>query len=209
MYCILSILDTDKGNKIADDMIIWLRKSYNIITVKHNGQRFEYPGIKVAIDKSIELNEPVLYLHTKGAFNDRIIEDKEEFVTKHKLNILPNEITEINLPKYTRFLWQYEFENPEKYLIELSDKEPMVVCPYSGLNKITWLNGFIMNSKAAKELFKTFKESSNRFYYEQMFKNTKVIVKGLRINNVIPDGIQSSVWNDMINLYNQYYDANK
>lgn len=179
-------------------------EKYDVIVVRHDGKRFEGDGIEFAIKLSIDTNMPVLYIHTKGAINNRKIVNVKMFCKKHDIkDIRPENIKERSIPKYVRNMWKNEFiYNMDKYVDSMDMKVPMVVCPYTGSKKITWLNGFIINPLAAKELKKTFHMDRNRFYYEQMFNNTKVKVVGIRMNDVIDDGIQSKVWSDMIKIYN-------
>lgn len=207
-FCVINSLDTLRGVDIEKELTAFFSKYYDIIVVRHDGKQYEYPGIRYAIDLCIEKNEPVLYLHTKGAYNNRNVKSPFYLCSHMKLkNINPYDIINLNLPRYARYLWKYEFRQVKKYMGELDANKPMVVCPYSGERKITWLNGFIMNPLAAKVLNDTFHKSNNRYYYEQMFKDTNVCVKGLRLNKVIPDGVQSEVWSDMITVYNKNHNT--
>ena len=71
MICILGCLDNKEGKEICSEMLKWLEKEHSVFVVHQAppGKEFEYPAIKKVLDCAIQLNEPVLYLHTKGAGN--------------------------------------------------------------------------------------------------------------------------------------------
>lgn len=71
MLCILGVLKTAKGIQIKEEMLAWLNRMHDVFCVEQRtpGKMFEYPAIYYAIMLSIEMNEPVLYVHTKGAAN--------------------------------------------------------------------------------------------------------------------------------------------
>lgn len=123
MKCIFSIMNCPLGNKIANEMIVWLKPLFDVTEVYHNGKEWEWPGINAACALSLSINEPVLYIHTKGAGHDnsaqKPIRDfwKKELTTK--------------LPLYEKALETHD-----------------VVCPITGKEKQTWFNMFMANPKA-------------------------------------------------------------
>jgi hypothetical protein len=159
MICVFGVLKTKDGIKIRDEMLQWLEPLYDVLKIEQDppGKLVEYPAIKFACQSAIEMNEPVLYLHTKGAAN-------------------PN--TWIQVP--TRHVWKKEFGDKERaeklFEIARDCPDPMVVCPFSGTGRETWFNGFIINPKAAKILLENLKkpEECERHYYERMFVSLKV-----------------------------------
>ena len=141
MICVFGVLKTKDGIKIRDEMLQWLEPLYDVLKIEQDppGKLVEYPAIKFACQSAIEMNEPVLYLHTKGAAN-------------------PN--TWIQVP--TRHVWKKEFGDKERaeklFEIARDCPDPMVVCPFSGTGRETWFNGFIINPKAAKILLENLKK---------------------------------------------------
>lgn len=158
MLCVFGILKTEAGLKIKEEMLDWLKPIYDIVEVEQEppGIQFEYPAIKKTCELALEKNEPVLYIHTKGAANDTWIQ------------------------KPVRHLWKTEFGKKQRAeeLFRIANCDtPHVVCPYSGQGRETWFNGFIINPSAASILIANLKKPDDceRHYYEQMFKNLKDI----------------------------------
>ncbi len=188
---------------VKHEMLQWLEPVYDVIIVDVGiDNKTEYPFIECAINECIKSNQPVLYIHTKGACNNG--------QRAYDLNLISN----VRLPKgavpednqrIVRAMWKYEFtENLDAYLKTVACNGPMVATPYTGDKKTTWHNGFFMNPAAAKELLKTFHVDENRYYYEQMFRNTDIPVIGIRMNNVPrKPGNQANMWQD---LWDNFYD---
>ena len=67
MICVFGVLKTKDGIKIRDEMLQWLEPLYDVLKIEQDppGKLVEYPAIKFACQSAIEMNEPVLYLHTK------------------------------------------------------------------------------------------------------------------------------------------------
>lgn len=186
MIGVLGVLRTERGLKIKDEILENL-KTHNLLMIEQDppGKQAEYPAIKYAIKMAIELNEPILYLHTKGAFNE--IPPIPKIPGRKSIDtFMPAGATLKDWQPCIRKMWYNEFgKNIDKYLDAVKGNEPIVACPYTGPGKATWQNGFVMNPAAAKELQKIFKFTTNRYWYEVMFNDCKnVIVKGL-INDKI------------------------
>lgn len=198
MKCILGCLDTEDGLKICEEMLDWLKPNYDVVVVHQeaSGTKFEYPFIKTALNISTELDEPVLYLHTKGAANKVPLNYKVSMMAPF-VNY-PNTAIPEDCQKIVRNLWKLEFttDRAKLYLDALSKNKLSVACPFTGIEKYTWQNGFMISSSAAAELNKTFHLDANRHYYETMFKNTPIKVIGI-ISNEISDDIRSRtiMWN--------------
>lgn len=180
MNCVLGVLTTDKGLKIKAEMLSWLSKYFQVTTVEQEppGKSFEYPALKVLIDKVLKDGKSYLYLHTKGAIND----------------------TDVNFK--VRQIWKHEFSTIRynDYINRLMTISPVVVCPWTGLDRRrTWFNGFMINPKAAAILKESFHLDSDRYYYERMFVNLKKI----RIKGVISEHCEESkdVLSDMLQYY--------
>lgn len=43
MKALLSIMNTDRGNRIAAEMIARFSAAYDIVEYRHDGKQFEYP----------------------------------------------------------------------------------------------------------------------------------------------------------------------
>lgn len=196
-------IGTIAGSRIKQEMLQWLLPLYDVKVVDAGlDTKTEYPFISRAISECIESNVPVLYIHTKGACDNgqRAYDLNVISGVKMPKNAVPEDNQRI-----VRAMWKYEFtDNVMAYLDAVSVDEPMVAAPYSGDKKTTWHNGFFMNPAAAKELLKTFHVDENRYYYEQMFRNTNIPVIGIRMNTVPrKPGNQANMWQD---LWDNFYD---
>ena len=158
--CILGVFLTENGKKIEQYMLSWLTKKYNVISIRQPlpGSLFEYPALRYAQLFSIEHEEPVLYLHTKGAANPR----------KSQRRIVN--------------MWMHEFVESKKEYEKNLDKYD-VLLPYSGPQNITWMNGFIGTPKAFSWL-PPIAVFENRFFYEILFKGSDLRFFGRRLTNI-------------------------
>lgn len=179
MICIFGVLLTRNGLRIKNEMLNWLKPIFDVFVVEQDppGKLVEYPAIKKALECSIEMNEPVLYLHTKGAANNHTLQAK------------------------VRRFWQYEFTNIEHlnnmYNIAKNYEGGLVLCPFTGKTKATWYNAFIVNSIAAKIALATLKtpDKCDRWYYEtHVFESNDIKVLGTRSNSC-------NTSEDMINFF--------
>lgn len=162
--CVFGCLLNDTGKQIKREMLNWLEPEYDVLCIDQEppGKLFEYPAIKYAINLAIDTNQAVLYLHTKGAAHP----------FSYGQNIIRNN-------------WKHEFTvRKSEYFKYTGDKLPHVTTLYTGTNKETWFNAFVINPAAAKELLKTFHWDSNRFYFERMFCKTNIPVHGLIRNDM-------------------------
>ena len=158
--CVLCAVDTDKGRAIANDMLSWLSPLYEVHIVWHDGTQYEYPGLKYLQELCINSNEPCLYLHTRGAYN------------YHK-----------NTTPFTHNMWKKEFgEKRNKYFDLVNTDQPTAACPFTGTDKYTWYNGFVVNPAAMKSV--TIKPESNRLVYEYIFKGSDVNVRSTIYSNI-------------------------
>lgn len=183
MLGVLGVLLSDRGKIIKEEILENLNMhQWLVIEQEMPGKQAEYPALKYAIKLAIEMNEPVLYVHTKGAFN----EVPPITLPKSIHTCMPEGATLKDWQSCVRKMWYNEFgKNIEKYIQAVKSDKPIVSCPYTGPGKATWQNGFVMNPAAANELSKIFKYTSNRYWYEVMFNDCKnVEVKGL-INDKI------------------------
>ena len=147
--CVLGVLKTEEGLRIKEEMQLWLREKYELICVEQDppGALIEFPAMMQAITLSLHTNEPVLYLHTKGAAN---IHGNQRFI---------------------RQLWQHEFgEDADWYFKRVEEDKPKVAAPIVSKNKgITWFNGFVFNPAAANNMIKHLHIPNDRMWYEQGF----------------------------------------
>ena len=150
--CVFGVLKTLEGIQIKNEMLKWLNDKYEVLCIEQEppGVLFEYPGIKYAAKLSIELNEPVLYIHTKGAANP----NKEWF------------------QPLVRTIWQqfYSAYTDKIFDIANNTKEPLVQTLFTGdKRRICWFNTFVMNQSASKIILEKLRISRDRYYYENMF----------------------------------------
>lgn len=197
MNGVLGVLNTERGITIKNEILENL-KDHNLLSIEQEppGQQFEYPAIKHAITTAIELKEPILYLHTKGAANE-IPPIHKNSSGQSIATFMPPNATLKDWQHCVRKMWYNEFGNIYiyKYLNAVKGERPIVACPYTSSNKATWFNGFIMNPSAASELQKVFKLTTNRYWYEVMFNECpNVEVKGLILNTDNKADIYKSIW---------------
>lgn len=158
--CILGVLLTPAGLEIEQYMLSWLTQAYNVIAVRQPapGTMFEYPALRYAQLYAIQNNEPVLYLHTKGAANPCRTQ-------RRILNLWKNEFID-SKPAY------------EKHLAEAD-----VLLPFSGPEQFTWLNGFIATPKAYAAI-PPIVLSQDRYVYEELFRGSDLRFYCNRLDNV-------------------------
>lgn len=157
--CVFGILDTPTGREIAREMLAWLHIYYDVRQIRHDGTLFEFPALLAAKRLSEETNEPVLYIHTRGA-----------------VNVWPTTIP-------TRKCWKEEFGVQwEKYFKLAKTDEPLVLCPFVDYNNETRYNGFVANAAAWKEI--DLLPSKDRMVFEKLWSNKpNVRVVGLLVNS--------------------------
>ena len=93
--CVFGVLVNDKGLQIEKSLLSWLLPEYDVYCVyqKFPGILFEYPALRFAQWFTIKENKSItLYIHTKGAFNQNLIQEK------------------------IRAVWKHEFTSPRKYI---------------------------------------------------------------------------------------------
>lgn len=171
MLCVLGVLKNKKGLSIKKEMLSWLNPLHDVLCIEQDppGKLFEYPAIYYTLKLAVDMNEPVLYLHTKGAANEAWYQ----------------------VP--VRNMWKNEFgtSNINEYLNFVNTNEPAVATPISGDKGMTVFNGFIINPAAAELLLKTFHKSNNRFYFENLFDNKIFKVQGMIKHNATHDELQN------------------
>lgn len=189
MIVVLGCLMNETGKLIKEEMLSILKKEHDVFCVEQEppGKLFEYPAIHTAAKMSVEMNEPVLYLHTKGSGNKIPNYLFNKFPGKESIADLKPEMAKLeDWQGSVRKLWYNEFtgERLKEYINNLKMNIPMVICPFSGKGKATWQNGFIINPKAGEILLKELKQTSNRDYFEHIFQNLDVEVKGMIFNDI-------------------------
>lgn len=160
--CVLGVLKTEEGLRIKEEMLAWLKPVYDVTLMEvdpPNDIEFELPFIKKACEVSIESNEPVLYLHTKGAAMQN------------------------NAQALVREFWHKIFTNEaDSYFKYVDTVEPTCSSPIVSKEKHTcWFNGFILNVAAANSILKILTVHTDRYWFETgMLKEANVNVIGKR-----------------------------
>ena len=148
IICIFGILVNEKGLEIADSMLQWLLPEYDVYCVyqKYPGTLYEYPALRFAQWFSLMFNiSVVLYVHTKGAFNQN----------KGQAKI--------------RTIWRHEFTKPRKDIyIQLLEKNIFDIVLPIRKGRCTWFNGMFI-SKRAFNLTDNIQYENNRWHYEGLF----------------------------------------
>ena len=157
MIAVLGVLQTDEGMRVREELLAWLRPLYEVIEVHQcaPGVRYEYPAIALACDMSYKLQEPVLYLHTKGAANVHPVQAE------------------------IRRMWKNELGNEQsrKKYLDLLTGGPKIATPImSPVGKCTWFNAWIINKEAAEILRDHCVPSDARYDYESVARDTDIEV---------------------------------
>lgn len=142
MKALLNILDTERGNQIANEMRDVYLERYDVIDFKHDGTLFEYPGIKEACKISLNDNQPVLYIHTKGATNYN------------------------GYQRMVRTMWSNEFVGDYKYY--WNNKSGLIVPIVSEDLGCTYFNAWIIYPDVAKIYYENMELVTDRWYYESL-----------------------------------------
>ena len=166
IMCIFGVLANQNGMKIEKEMLKWLIPEYDIYIVyqKYPGKLFEYPGLRFAQWIIQSLNKTLLlYLHTKGAF-------------------YPRKVQEI-----IREFWMNEFKYPRNqiYIQAILKNKSDISIPFrKGYS--TWHNGMLI-SKRAFALIPEIEVNKNRFFYEGgVFHVNNIRIKGIINDNQSP-----------------------
>lgn len=204
---VLGVLLTDDGKKIKDEQLSWLNTEFDVTCIEQEppGKEFEYPAIKYTAELSVNTNKPVLYIHTKGAANP--IPGWSARMMNKKFNV-PSSARPEDCQKVIRNLWENEFtgERLEEYISNCNTDKPTVCCPYTGKEKWTWWNAWIINPSAAKILLTKLKQTDYRWYYERIFADIKEIsVIGMRMNDLYSNTLDNtkSFWDDIWQFYKE------
>lgn len=156
IMCIFGCLLSERGKEIKKEMLKWLTEKYDVICVnqEYPGTLYEWPAMMFAKRYAIKNNIPVLYLHTKGAFNNKNVYEQNK----------------------VRELWKDEFINHYSwYEKEILNNSNAVIGPFISDNPIgqTWCNGFIAGSEAwSKADLENPKRT--RYEYEYVFRNKNI-----------------------------------
>lgn len=159
MLSVMGVLKTAKGLIIKERLTKYLKPRFDILYIEQEppGKLYEYPAIKYALKLAIEMDEPVLYIHTKGASDPH-----------HMWYQTP-----------VKKLWEHEFgtKKVEDSYKKVCCTEPTIICPIAGTHNETWWNGMIINPSAAKLILPTLKtpnvltdrvvSPNSRWYYEE------------------------------------------
>jgi len=184
--CFFGVMNVPRGLRLMREMLEWLQPRYNVITVVHDGTKFEYPPLKLM--QNIVINSdyhgPVMYIHTKGAW----------FVRRTS--------------ECVRNVWKHEFtKRKDEYLKAVATDEPVIAAPYSGIVRgpkpgfeegqypmeIPWFNGYIANDAAVRKM--NIFLSGNRFVYEGH------IYQGIHVEGMREKDIDTSIQESRDRMY--------
>lgn len=146
--CVFGAVDTPNGRAIADEMLAWITPVYNTHVIWHDGRMFEYHALRYAQELAMREDIPVLYLHTKGACNK------------------PERSARI------RKMWRDYFSEWNRIPIFAgiySEKNPAVICPFTGPDRIHRYNGFVANAAAWKAI-PLIQPNENRMVFEHLWR---------------------------------------
>ena len=173
--CVLGSVDTERGREIAAELLKWLFK-YEVHEVVHDGSLYEQPALRYAQELSIKENRPVLYLHTKGAYN------KPERSRK------------------IRKLWRREFQDGVDALCWWRQCLPLVVCPFTGADRMTRYNGFWATPEAWKAIA-PIEPSEDRMVFEKLWRDAKAV----QIHGTVYEDITSENLKKVHDYLNQHF----
>lgn len=171
MLCVFGVLKNPRGLFIRDRISEYLKKRFDIFYVEQDppGVMFEYPAIRCALNMAIKMNEPVLYIHTKGA------------VDPHKMWY----------QKPAKQIWEHEFGTDKAFEIfeKIDVSEPIIATPLVGPNNATWYNAKVINPSAAKIILESFHFTKDRYFYEwDMQSDNRIKVIGTFISKIMDPG---------------------
>lgn len=154
MLAVLGVLNTQLGRQIRNEMMEWLSVFETIeVCQQQPGRMFEFPAMLMAYELSAKLDQPVLYLHTKGAANPMPVQ------------------------RSIRALWQKEFTTRlQRYINIVNTDKPTIATPITGGAKHTWFNAWICNAQAARIMREHINLDTNRYVYENLPFGTEVDV---------------------------------
>ena len=148
MLAVLGCLLSDAGKIIKQEMLDKLHE-HRILCISQEppGRFFEYLAINYTAQLSVDTNQPVLYIHTKGAGNR---------VPWYLFAKLPNRAIVDDMPQgakpeywqsTVRKFWYHEYtgDRLQEYLTELDMNRPCVVCPFTGKDKSSTTYKIIVN----------------------------------------------------------------
>lgn len=160
-YAVFGIADTPDGHDIADEMMCWLFQEYEVHAVIHDGKLFEQPALRYAQRLSLLTDQPVLYIHTKGAYNKPIRSQR------------------------IRDLWRLEFgHNKDFYFKRAKEPGARVICPFTGPDRMTRYNGFVANADAWG-VIPEIRPNADRMVFEKLWKNApSVEIVGTIYNDI-------------------------
>lgn len=158
--CVLGVLLSEEGKRIEQYMLSWLTKEYEVISIRQPmpGILFEFPALRFAQLYSVENQEPVLYLHTKGSANPN-----------------KNQRQVVNM-------WRHEFVAKKRAYDRRTNQYDLLM-PYSGPQNVTWFNGFIATPKAFTSI-PPLEIVQDRFFYEGIFKGASINLFCRRLSNI-------------------------
>ena len=176
--CVLGVMDTERGRKIAADMRRWLLPHYDIHQVLHDGSLYEQPALAYMQKLCIETNRPCLYIHARGACHFW------------------------NTTKPSWRMWEREFvDDRDRYLSIVNCKKPVAACPFTGPLKHTWYNGFMANA-AAMAAIPPIQPNEDRYVFEDIFRDSPVIVVGTIFDDITPETLPKAR-GYMLNTYKE------
>ena len=161
-FCVFGVADNVSGLLIKQEMMPWLTEFYNVVEVLHDGSQFELPALMEARRISLLYQQPVLYIHTRGAYN----------------------VWRTTIP--TRRMWKEEFGNQwKKYQLLVDDPRPTIACPFADKCGEHRYNGFIAN--AAAWAMTELQPSEDRMVYEHLWSGKDVRLIGTLIQSDVND----------------------
>lgn len=150
--CVIGCLDNQLGKTICSELLQWVAPMFDTFVIHQDypGILYEYPALQFAQVLSRTHKIPVMYIHTKGAFNENSLQWRvrqcwhDEFIGKYDL--------------YHNFMQK---------------QEPFVIAPFIGKPKIPWFNGYMANFSAWDGLGEIH-SSTHRYAFEQLWRQSDV-----------------------------------
>jgi hypothetical protein len=138
MLGVLGVLLTEKGKLIQKEMHSHLYM-HTLLDIEQEppGSLAEYPALYYLLQLSLDTHRPVLYCHTKGAFN-QIPPTPNRPHRISMLDVKPENASDTDWQPTVRKMWYHEFGTSRlhDYLNIVDTKQPTVACPYTGRNKV-------------------------------------------------------------------------
>lgn len=187
IMCVFGCLMSEAGKSIKDEMLTWITNKYDCICInqEYPGRLYEWPALAFAQEYATMYNTPVLYLHTKGAFNSSNVYKQAK----------------------CRQLWKEEFNDHYVFYHKaICSRKNVIAGPFIAdpCDGHTWLNGFIASPSVWSQVDLSY-PSENRYVYEYLFRSKQYTPISRCIAHVNTPNISDPQFNRLVEYINNLH----